>query len=190
MTEGALGAALRGAQDTQITKLCSDRASATSIEATYAFVRFKGVNLDEGWAPDPTDAVGLDLLFRVTDTQGSSVVEVGYVVGLAKAEVASLVSLLKPTGAVFLQKKAMDPYASAPPQLALLDKTARAAAFDLAHATLTVGPSTIDIVLATEPGGLFLGDHRVRLGPRSDTFPAFVSGPLTERLVAPLLVDY
>ena len=189
--EGPLGEALVGAQSAELTKLCRDRAEATLIEASYAFVRFKGVNLlDEGWAPDPTDAVGLDFVFRVTDARGSSLIETGYLVGLAKSEVLSLVSLLKPTGAAFLEKKAQEPYQSAPAQFAALSKAERAAALDLTRATLVIGPSTIDIVIPTEPLGLFLGPHRVRLGPRSDLFPAFVGGALTQRMVAPMLVDY
>lgn len=188
--EGRLGEALVAAQNDELTKLCRGRAEATMVEASYGFVRFKGVNLERGVEADPTDAVGLELLFRATDATRSSLSETGYVVGLAKGEVASLASLLKPTGAAFLQKKAADPYGIAPPLLGALSPHDRAVALDLSRATLSLGPSTVDIVIPAEPFGLFLGARRVRLGPRYDVFPAFVGGPLTQRLVAPQLVAY
>ncbi len=189
-TEGPLAEALATAQTSELAKLCGGRTEPTLIEASYGFIRFKGVNLEQGFEPDPTDVVGLDLLFRVTDSLGSTLAETGYLVGLAKGEVSSLASLLKPTGAAFLEKKALDPYYVGPPQLGALSPRDRSAALDLSRATLALGPSTIDIVIPAEPHGLFLGARRVRLGPRSDLFPAFVNGPLTQRLVAAVMVDY
>lgn len=185
-----LNAALIAAQKTELDKLCRGRTEPTLIETSYAFIRFKGVNLEQGHEPDPTDVVGLDWLFRVTDARGSSLAETGYLVGMAKGEVVSLVSLLKPTGAAFLVNKALDPFAESRRTLVGIPKAERAALLHPATASLSLGPSTVDLVVATEPLGLLLEHHRVRLGPRSELFPAFVKGPLTQRLTAAVMVDY
>jgi hypothetical protein len=48
----------------------------------------------------------------------------------------------------------------------------------------------VDVVVPTSPLGIFLRSRHVALGPRSTVAPAFVRGPLTERMVAMVNVDY
>jgi hypothetical protein len=59
-----------------------------------------------------------------------------------------------------------------------------------AGSTLTVGPSTIDLVLPVAPFGLFLPSRHVAMGPRSLFVTAFVPGEGTRRLTAALHVAF
>ena len=61
---------------------------------------------------------------------------------------------------------------------------------DASRSALSVGVSTVDVVVDTLPYGLFLRSRRLGIGPRSVTAPAFVAGALTQRMLAMVNVDY
>jgi hypothetical protein len=181
---GALGETLRTASESEASAVCAASGGRAVLEASYSVVRFAGVNrLDDTRAPGPTDVVAINWLHRATTPDGSTVTETGSLVGLASATVAPLRSLLAPTGLDWLQREARTTFATP----AGLDRNAL---IDVTRSSLTVGPSTVDVVVPTSPLGIFLRSRHVALGPRSTVAPAFVRGPLTERMVAMVNVDY
>ena len=181
---GALDDALRGAFESETKSVCQAHGGRAILEASYSLVRFAGVNKREtGREPGPTDVVAMTLAQRVTNDKGSVIVETGYLLGLAKPEVVALRSLLSPTGATWLSREAR--------ALAEVPKGLDASlVVDARGGALSVGISTVDFLVDTLPYGLFLRSRRLGIGPRSVTAAAFVNGPLTQRMLAAVNVDY
>lgn len=181
---GALGEALRAGWESEASAVCAAHGDGTVLETSYSVVRFVGINrLDAAREPGPTDVAALTWSVRATSPTESTVTETGSLVGLATATVTPLRSLLAPTGLDWLEREARTTFS--PP--AGLD---RRAVVDVARATLTVGVSTVDVVVPTAPFGIFLRSRHIALGPRSTVAPAFVRGPLTQRMLAMVNVDY
>jgi hypothetical protein len=203
--EGPLGEATREAWQSWVRDRCKEAGPDAVIELSYSTVRLAGVNLPScepravndpplTSCAEPPSGVHLPVHMRarVTSNAGSFVVEEALLLDTKAGTLERLTSLASAGMTPVLKEWAthgMQAFPSWFPREALLwppPGPLPGAPFT----SLTVGPSTIDVVIPTAPLGLFLRSRHAAIGPRSTFAAAFKPSAATRRLTAAVLVDF
>ena len=199
---GELGPAVKQAWQGWSRERCAEGGEGAVVELSYRVVRLAGVNLPScepravnelppANCAEPPSGIHLpiNLQARVSTAAGIVRVEEAFLLDTKAGTVERLTPLATPPMATVLKDWASRELV-APPWFPRETLTWPPEPPGSPGMTLTVGPSTINVVLPVAPLGLFLPSRQVEIGPRSLFVLAFKPGAATRRLTAPVLVDY
>lgn len=200
-TEGALGAKMKQAWQDWARERCTKAGKDAIVELAYSTVLMAGSNLpscEQLAVNEPMRCkngassihMPINLRARVTSAAGSLLVEEALLLDSKAQTMDRLTPMATPKVAGVL-KDWVSYGLTAPPWFPrkAIDWPLREPLVGPSQATLTVGPSTIDVVLPTAPLGLFLSSRHLAVGPRSTFVTAFTPSEATRRLTAALFVD-
>jgi hypothetical protein len=201
---GELEPAVKQAWQGWSRERCAEGGEGAVVELSYSAVRLAGVNLPScepravndppsGSCTEPPSGIHLpiNLQARVSSMAGIVRVEEAFLLDTRAGTVERLTPLATPGMASVLKDWASYGLVVPPwfPRGSLTWPPPGPPPGS-PGTTLTVGPSTINVVLPVAPLGLFLPSRQVGIGPRSQFILAFKPGAATNRLTAPVLVDY
>ena len=204
---GAQEAVVQEAWQSWVRERCAAAGASAVIELSYSLVALLGVNLagapeidtpanpafrgsvsGDGRTPASASVMPINLLARVTNADGSELVEEALLLDTRAGSSPRLGTLVRPgKGVAAVEQNAVTELTN---MASWVPREQRAALVSLASARLTVGPTSVDVVLPLRPVGIALPSRHVLIGPRSTLQGAFTSTPATERLTAALLVDW